>query len=153
MQGACERTTPDKLNNCMLFGGKHVSHFYAAIGEGSTKPQEKLLETIGATEDHTGGNVNHFAVLGNILSGIVEPVRIRLVSVVGIIPSPNESHNLLCSHDNFLSRESILPHLHRWTTTERQRCWQQNDKLHGKRGNHQVVYLKNATNATNEQYI
>src|SRR5947209_19737727 len=39
MQGACERTAPDKLNNCIPFGGKHVSHFYAAIGEGGTKPQ------------------------------------------------------------------------------------------------------------------
>jgi len=118
MQDACVGATTDKLNNCMLLGGKHVGHFYAAIREGRTKPQEKLLEPIRTAKGHTGGNVNHFAVLGNILSGIVEPVRIRLVSVVGIIPSPNEGHNLLCSHDNFLSREYILPHLHRWTTTE-----------------------------------
>src|SRR5436190_12629756 len=104
MENTHVSATPDKLNNSTVFGSKHVSHFYTAIGEGSTKCQEKLFETLRTTKDHTRGHINNFAILGSILSGIVEPVRIRLVSIVGIIPSQNESHNLLCSHRNILSR-------------------------------------------------
>jgi len=103
MHDAGMGATQDRLNGCVPLSSKHGGHFAAAIGEGGTKQQEELLETFGTPQDHTRGDVHHFAIGGNIRIGIVKPVWIGLVGVVGIIAALNKSHHFLCRHDKFFS--------------------------------------------------
>lgn len=98
-------TVQDHFHHRMIFTSKHSGHFPVTIGDGSAKEQEKLFHALGATQDHTRGNINYFAPLGHIRIGVVEPVWIGLVGVVGILSASHKRHHFLCRHDSFLSRK------------------------------------------------
>jgi len=102
LHDAAMRSPQDRLHHSMTLTGKHGSHFATTIGEGCTKQQEELFETFGSPQDYTGGDVNYLAPRGHIHIGIVKPVWIRLVRVVGIIAAPDKCQNFLGRHRCFL---------------------------------------------------
>src|SRR5262249_30241106 len=90
MQWAGVRPTTNKLDHRLIFCGKQVRHFDTTLRESSTKYLEELLETFGATENCSIGNVDNFTILTHSLSNIVEPSLVRSVVVVCVITLPGE---------------------------------------------------------------
>src|SRR6266849_4231897 len=101
--------TTNELDDRLIFCGKEVRHFDAALRESRTKSQEKLLETLGATKDGPVGNIDDFTVLTHGLSGIVEPSRVRSVAIVRVITLLSDSRIVLCtSHSGIPSARMLL---------------------------------------------